>query len=49
MMDAENNPDTINSDDRISEIAALILQAILRLRSAQDTRNACEKTYQRMI
>ncbi len=49
MMDAETNPDTLSSDDRISEIAALILQAILRLRSAQDTRDACEKTYRRMM
>ena len=49
MMDAENNPDTLSSEDRISEIAALILQAILRLRSAQDIRDACEKTYRRMM
>ncbi len=49
MMDTETNPDTLSSDERISEIAALILQAILRLRSAQDTRDACEKTYQRMM
>lgn len=43
MMDAEINLDTISSDERISEIAALILQAILRLRSAQGTRDACRK------
>lgn len=30
MMESRKKPDTINSDDRISEIAALILQAILR-------------------
>lgn len=44
MSEATNNPDVRSGDDRLMEIAALMVQALLRLHQTREARDAGENT-----